>query len=170
VTASYLDASALLRWSEAKIPNAESRNTRAAAHLTRLIDGADRVALSEITLAEFQSNVATHVRSPVFADCDQTWATTVVTEVMGWIATGRLEVLPSIPRMIAWAFTQVEVATRENGIALAVWDAAHIGYATTWARSLNEVVELLTTDSNFTTFLGAYPAFAVHIRVVDPST
>jgi predicted nucleic acid-binding protein len=165
----YCDTSALLRWSEAQVPGFDGFCGKAAKELERIIASADSiVSISEITLAEFQSNIYVFERSSDKPHFTVPKGEECLEQLMKWIDNGQIEVLNQPTKLIEKALSYSIIANRYKGYGLRAWDAAHIMQACEWSRSINAIVIIISTDPDFKDFLAALPEMKAYINVYDP--
>jgi len=164
VSQHYLDANPLMRWAEAQASSADQRSITTGQRVDELINGDTLVAISEVTLIEFHDNVSAYRRNNKPGDHDDAWLSQVQTEVMRWVASGRLGVLAPFPRMFETAMSYITLA-RGEGRALRAWDAVHLCRATEWARETGQRVTILTGDADFGEFLELFPKLHDFVEV-----
>jgi hypothetical protein len=166
----YLDASAITRWAEWRGEATDQRNSTVAEYVRRLIDDKEvRIATSELSIAEFHSNICGILNDQARKSHDETWFDTTFRMLMQWIADGRLLVIKVPPKLAELAMVYAERATREFGRRFKLRDAMHLYQACDWSRSLGEQVELITTDDDFEQFLKLFPEFGIYVVAVDPA-
>ena len=167
--ARYYDTNPLVRWAEAMAPGANDRCTAIGALLDSDLGRTQLLrAFSEITVAELHTTVMTHVRDDAASQYDMPWASTVMTSVFAWIEDGRVLVLPPDPKLVEKALALVAMGTRDYGIPLRAWDAAHIVQAAAWARSLGGPVEFVTGDAAIARFLMECHGYSSVLVPFDP--
>ena len=165
----YINTNPLLDWAEAQTVVADNRCQRIAAEVEGIIEDSNNVnSISEITLAEYQSNLSKWVRDNTKSDFDSSLADQCLERVMRWITNGNIQVLEQPPRLIERAMAYVRFTTREKMRNLRAWDAAHIYQACHWARSMNTIVEIVTSDEGFPAIIEAFPEFQLYIRIYNP--
>jgi hypothetical protein len=145
-----------MRWAEAQAASAVERSVKAAARVEELINGDGVIAISEITLVEYHDNISAYRRNNKPGDHDDVWLAGVQSELMQWIADGRIQVLAPFPRMFETAMSYITLA-HSRGRALRAWDAVHLCRATEWARETGVQVTILSGDSDFAEFLELFP-------------
>lgn len=166
----YLDTSPLMRWVEADVPTPRPRDVAVAHDLEGLLGSPGLVlALSELTLLEFRSNVSKDWRTTNagYAQFDAAWAQRSNVRLMEKVANREILVVPEPVRAAEHAATLVDLATADHSIALGTWDAIHLITASAWAERAGETVSLYTTDDGFQRFVGRYPEFATFVQVMD---
>jgi len=169
----YLDANTMIAWAESKAKRVDPRAATIGARLEQMIDDSNAtVALSEVTLGEFQSHMCIHWRNshPDFRRYNAAWFENVQGLWMRWVHDGHLIVLDAPPRALEKALVYVTSATREHKRNFRIWDAMHLGYASHWARTLGEKVHLVTSDNDFSKFTDVFPAFKNFVELLDLST
>lgn len=146
----YLDTSALMRRADMAAGSTLPRILKMEPFLLGIFADPDRVfALSEITLLEFHSNITTNLRSASLPDRDLEWWSSVHHQLLDEIGAGRISVLPIPPKATEQVIYLLTIATRDHGRALHAMDAMHAVIAGRWALTLNQDVEVLTSDSDF---------------------
>ena len=166
----YFDTGPLVRLVCSRVQNPLERDRKIGQKVDGLLTGASSTfALSEYTLLELQSNVATMCRGdginkPPF---DIQWGRAAMREVMTLLGSGGpLQVIPPPGNVAERAMALVESATREYGLALRAWDAVHIITAANWGIDNGEAVRLYTTDRDFTRFIGRFRQFGDYVSVI----
>ena len=170
----YLDANGLLRWAGAMVATPTARDSRIGGVVGALIDGLEITAMSETTMLEVHSNILKDCRDNSLPAHDQAWADRAVREIMVRLEDGRLTMLPVPPKLAEMAMANIELTSRLQtpaGVSLKIraWDAAHLYQAVRWARQINGVVTLVTSDADLLRAATIEPAFNRHLAVLDPS-
>jgi predicted nucleic acid-binding protein len=160
----YFDANPLMRWAEAQAASASERSTTASQRVEELLAAGATVAISEITLIEFHDNVCAYRRNNKPGDHDDEWLQKTQTEVMNWIADGRLSVLAPVFHMVETAMSYITLA-QSRGQALRAWDAVHLCRATEWAHETGGKVTIVTGDADFGKFLGLFPKLGDFVAI-----
>ena len=167
----YLDTNPLLDWADAQAGVVDARCQRIAAEVERIItDVGNSNAMSEITLAEFQTNLSKWERDSAKPDFNPSVADHCLDTLMRWITDSRIEILEQPPKLIEKAMAYVRFATREQMRDLRAWDAAHLYQACHWARSRGTIVHIMTSDEDFPKILDAFPEFTSYVKIYDPNT
>jgi hypothetical protein len=149
----YLDTSALMRWSEGQSAGTTERNKKIAPVLESLLDDPARsVACSEITILEFHSNLSDRLRSASEPQYDDAWWGLARNGVLNRIADRQIAVLPIPPRAFEHVMALITAATT-LGRKLRAWDALHTVVAAEWATSSGTTVEIVTSDADFSVVL-----------------
>ena len=169
MTLGYFDTSALMRWVERDIPQPRDVNMRAGGAVQRLLEGDDRLALSELTLIEFRSAVSRDWRrtDPESVDLDAAWAERARSALMKQISDERIAIVANPPKAAEHAMTLVDMAAMEHGFALGAWDAIHLITACAWAYQERSRVILYTSDDDYDGFVRLYPHFTTYVDIVD---
>ncbi|MHB1894789.1 MAG: hypothetical protein ACYCTZ_15090 [Candidatus Dormibacteria bacterium] len=120
-------------------------------------------------MLEFHDVVTRHFRTTDSGSqqYDQTWLNLAIGQTMRDLAEGRLVIRRTPPKAAEHAMELVTLAARNQGHKFAVWDALHLITASEWAFDLGAPIELWTTDTDYTSFLRDFPAFATRITVVN---
>jgi hypothetical protein len=143
-----------MRRAEALVPNPNARNATIAPVLEAILDDPNRtVACSETTLIEFHSNLTILWRNQDLPNCDEAWWDSCRDDVFSRIDGGRLRVLTTPPKAVEHVLSLVTVATRDHGRNLRSWDALHAVMAARWAHEEGQLVELVTSDKDFSAVL-----------------
>lgn len=151
----YLDTSALMRWSEGRSPNTTVRNKKIAPILQGLLaDPARSFACSELTILEFHSNLSDRLRAQDEPHYDDEWWASARNDVLDRIADERIQVLPTPARAFEHVMALITTSTLELGRKLRAWDALHAVVAAEWANAEASPVEIVTSDSDFDVVLG----------------
>lgn len=167
----YLDTNPLLDWAAAQAGVVDIRCQRVAAEVDRIImDTGNTNAMSEITLAEFQTNLSKWERDSAKPDFNSSVADHCLDTLMRWITDSRIKVLEQPPRLIEKTMAYVRFATREHMRDLRAWDAAHLYQACYWARSRDTIVHIVTSDEDFPKILEAFTEFTKYVKIYDPDT
>jgi hypothetical protein len=146
----YLDTSALMRWSEGRSANTTERNKKIAPVLqSMLADPGRSFACSELTILEFHSNLSDRLRDQNEAHYDDEWWTSARNDVLDRIADRHILVLPTPPRAFEHVMALITTATSVLGRKLRAWDALHAVVAAEWANATGSVVEVVTSDADF---------------------
>ena len=165
----YSDANPLLRWAEAKVPKPSPRCQQIGQETERIIQATDTIfAISEITIAEFHSNLFKFERDTGMPDFGELEADRCLDQLMKWIVAGQIQVVDQAPKIIEKAMAYVRLATRNKACALRAWDAVHLTQANYWSRLMDAPVNIVTNDGVFLDFLRAFPEFTESIRVYNP--
>lgn len=165
----YFDTCPLLRWAERCAGKTQTRCVSIAEETERIITSTANIsAISEITLIEFHNYLCTWERDTARAAYTSRWADDTWSKLMQWIMDDRLIVLNQPPKLVESALTYIRYATREKGRGFKAWDAAHLFHAYYWARVLNSIVFLITTDEGFRRILDDYPEFSKYVIRYDP--
>ena len=127
----------------------------------------NRVATSELCLAEFQNALCTMERGPNSQFSAQ-WADRGIHNLMELIAAGSVEVLATPPRLIEDVMAIVRWVTRDHGRGFKAWDAGHLRSASLWARELGRTVTLVTNDSDFKKLYEVCPEYSNYVNLLDP--
>ena len=130
-------------------------------------DSANRVAISELCLAEFQNTVCTMERG-TGSQFSAQWADLSINSLMERIAAGSVEVLATPPRLLEDVMAIVRWVTRDHGRSFKAWDAGHLRCACVWARDLDQRVTLVTNDSDFKKLYKVYPEYSKYVNLLDP--
>jgi hypothetical protein len=167
-TLGYFDTSALMRWVESMVPTPDPRDARIAAAVTQLLQGDDRLGLSELTLMEFRASVSDDLRRPgQKAQMNMAWALRARESVMKLVADGRLELVPLPSHAFEHAMTLVDMVAGEHQMRPRTWDAIHLITACAWAEREGGRVSLYTSDSDFQEIMDPYPAFSRYADLVN---
>ena len=168
LTPIYVEANALCYWSAATANPPEARDYKIGTRVSEIMnDLANRVAISELCLAEFQNTLCTMERGqkPQFS---AQWADQGINNLMERIAAGSVEVLATPPRLIEDVMAIVKWVTRDHGRSFKAWDAGHLRSACLWARELGRTVTLVTNDSDFKKLYQVYPEYSNYVNLLDP--
>ena len=164
----YLEANALCYWATAAADPPDPRDYRIGTRVFDIIeDQANRIAISELCLAEFQNTLCNMERGeqPQFS---AQWADRSFNNLMERIATGRIEVLATPPRLLEDVMVLIRWVTRYHRRNFRAWDAGHLRSAYAWARELNQRVTLVTNDSDFKKLYEVYPGHSEYVELLDP--
>jgi hypothetical protein len=168
MTPVYIDACALMLVTESHTAGCTARSSSLGPIIEAVIDDrGNEVAMSSLTLTEFQNTAARKVRStsPEDASCNAAWSSDAVLGVMRRVADGGLRVIDRSERIDRQAAMLTHLAARDHRRAFKVWDAVHLLTAASWAHAAGTEVELLTADSDFDNFVALYPRFGTFVRV-----
>ncbi len=168
----YLDTNPLLRWAETEAAIADQRAKIITANYLKILNDAQNVvAISEMTLLEYQANLCEYERNSGKPQCNDKWADSCMEKILELIRTEKLHVLPTPPRIFERAMIQVQLGTREKKRGLKGPDALHLLMACDWARDLklkSAKIQFVTSDADFE-MLEVFPAFKQFIDLYDPS-
>jgi len=166
----YFDTCAFMRYAEGSVSDATTRNKAGRARVQALIDDASTVlATSETTIIEFHDALGKDARNGTLPTFDDGWVARSTDDLMGFIAGGRLNVLPSPPKAIESAVVLMRIAHGERGnpgVAFNAWDAVHLITASSWAIELGNKVQLATCDTDFPRFFGLFPHFETLVDIL----
>ncbi len=169
MTHTYLDTCCLIRRAELSGPAPTVRTQHAGPPVVALLRQATAsIATSQIGLAEFHDVVTTMWRNvnPPDDVYNETWCDNAIAETLRDVEARRLGILPLPPKVFEKAMTLVTMSTRQHGRKFRVWDAIHLITAVAWSVDQQTKVELWTTDGDFDGFVGVYPYFANHVKIV----
>lgn len=171
MTATYLDTSALMRLSEGLVAGQSARNDRLRSLVLGILgDRARRIACSELTIIEVHNNLTVNWRKSDAPYFDEAWWLSACDEVFD-LLDGTVEVLPIHGRAVEQVMALVTIATRDNLAggaqrALKAWDALHVVIASRWAHDIDQDVELVTADEDFSTAL-TIPGMSERLSVLQ---
>jgi hypothetical protein len=163
----YLDTSALLRRAETLVTISQPRPNLMKPHLDALFANTNvTLGLSEISILEYNANLAGHVRRNEVPEWDFAWYQAAQSDLYGAIAEGRIQVIEPPAKYLELAMTLVSRATHDFGRAMWPWDAAHMLIAAKWAHDEGSPVQLLTCDKDFD-LLAVFKGFSAHVSLLD---
>jgi len=162
----YLDTCALLAWAASRLTNPHEDDIATAGYIEGHL--ATRQAhVSEITLIEFYDNVALwHRRGDNGAN--RAWIDGVVGQVMNWLGSESLVVLPMAPKVFERSMRYVRMNVSAGKYKFRSMDAAHLVHVVDLARRTGSQVDLVTIDSDFGKLFGRLPTLEVFAALVDP--
>ena len=164
----YLEANALCYWAASTATPPDPRDFKIGTRVSEIMnDSANRVAISELCLAEFQNTVCTMERAQESQFSEQ-WADLSINSLMERVAAGSVEVLATPPRLLEDVMAIVRWVTRDHGRNFRAWDAGHLRSACVWARELDRTVTLVTNDSDFRKLYEVYPEYSKYVKLLDP--
>lgn len=163
----YLDASAICRFADARVAAAVRRYQLIAPHIQAIFDDETReIACSEVTLIEFHSYLTAQWRGSGIVGYDEAWWTDCRNDIYGRIADGRISVLPTPSDIVESAMSLVTTGTRFFHQPVNSWDAIHMLMASRWADSRGVEVEVITSDKHFR-FVDTFSGFAGSVSVLN---
>ena len=158
-----------MRWVESDVQSPDARNARIGAAVDALLNGGDRLGLSELTLMEFRASVSDDLRrsDPGKVQMDTAWALRARERVMRLIAQRRVEIVPIPFQAFEHAMTLVDMVAGEHQMRPRTWDALHLIIACAWAQQESTRVAVYTADSDFQEIVDPYPGFCRYVDVVN---
>ena len=156
----YLDTSVVVSWCCANSPSPEARDvSRAKAIDGFLADPATTLGVSELTIVELYDALAKRWRMSEHPGFDETSVRSALEKLLGVVASGRCTVVRTPPRVTEHAMILVTLAARSHGVSFKAWDATHLVTASTWAHRVDAKVMMVTSDDDFSKFLGLFSYF-----------
>ena len=167
----YFNANPLLRWAEAQVSVASPSCKRIAEEVNRIIENSNNInAISEITIAEYQSKLFDWERDNSKVEFDLNKADECLHQLMKWIDNAQIEVLRQPHKLIEKAMAYTRSAAVEKACSLRAWDAAHLFQACDWAKTTGAIVNIVTNDKAFYKFIEVFPEFTAFVKIYDPES